>query len=594
MTNTKKTISLIFRGIACLAIASCSSSEAPQNEISADQVFLGGTVYTVNTEQPWAEAVAVKGGKIIFVGSTKDAEEFIGTATKRLDLSGKFMLPGFQDAHIHPMEGASLATFFGCRLEEISRNDKNPENWIPALRECAKQERPITAVMGGGHDLSDLLALDRMPKEILDEAIPDVPVVLMEKSSHSMWVNSKALELAGITRDTPNSQGGLILKDEKTGEPNGILTDSAGDEMTHKVLAQTPALQQARIEAIEISQDLMASVGITSATNARVYWERGNLEPWLRAEKEGILKQRNFMALWTYPHMEDEYQLEQLKSMKREEKKGSLLQLSQVKFYSDGTISNNSAAMLDPYTHLVYPEAQPLGLNYFTEERMQKYIIELEKTGFDIHVHALGDRAVQETLNAMEAAQKANPELVGLHRHQLTHLAMVASEDISRFGQLGIAANIQINFDDDGGLEVGESFDFAGNSESLITPIIEIDKAGGNVILSSDWDVSYMNPLVSVEIAIEMTQGQWTKEEATAFAIKAYTLNAAHAMHHDDMTGSIEVGKYADLVVLSKNVFETPTAKIREIPVLETYVGGQEIFSIDNLSSVLGRDLIIE
>ena len=581
------------------ALAACEAGEdASAIQPVADRILLNADVYTVNEAQPWAEAIAIRNEKIIFVGDTAGARAHQGPDTDVVDLGGRFVLPGFQDAHIHPLEGASLDTFFGCRLEELSRQVDNPESWLDYLRTCDDDERAIDWVLGGGHDLSQLVDIGRMPKEILDEAMPDVPVALMEKSSHSFWVNSIALERAGITKETPDPQGGIIVRDPVTGEPNGILTDSAGDEIAHFALQATPELQEARYRALLISQDMMTSVGITSATNARVYWDRGNAEPWLRAEKEGTLKTRSIMAIWAYPHMEDDAQLATIKTMYRDDHyqgdTPSLLRWSQVKFYSDGVVSNNSGAVLEPYTRFVYPSLakRPRGGNYFTEERLKRYITELERVGFDVHIHALADRAVQESLNAIAFAQSQNPNLIGLRRHQLTHISLIDEADIPRFAELGAIPNIQITYGDDGSEteeeeslpedeEVNEEdgwISIIANTKARFSPVINIHETGARVVISSDWDVSPMSPLVAVQTMIEQSEGRWRKDEALEFILKAHTLNAAYAMQHDDVTGSIEIGKFADLVVLDDNFFEIPTDRIRHTEIVTTYLSGEPMY----------------
>lgn len=561
----------------------------------ADLILRNGSIYTVNQAQPWAEAIAIKNGRISYVGDETGLEVFIGKKTEVVDLKGKFVLPGFQDAHVHPLEGVSLSTFLGCDLVALREKSPNPEDWIEDLKKCNDIDFPHDWILGGGHDIRNLLTLERPPREVLDEVFPDKPAALIEKSSHSTWVNSKALEMMGITRDTPDPIGGIIFKDPKTGEPNGILSDNASDQVIHFALKKTPKLQQARYEALLTSQDYLVEHGITSSTNARVYWDRGNHEPWLRAEKEGTLKNRSIMAIWAYPDKADDMQLPIIKSMYTNDK-NSLLRWSMVKFYSDGLVQNNSAAVHEKYNYFVNPEAQPYGLNYFDEKRLAKYITELEKTGFDVHIHAIGDRGVTESLNAIEAAQKNNPNLVSQRRHQITHVEVCRPADILRFGQLGVAANIQINFELSG--EVGVShlahrhidyenikaddpdlyFKILGDIEVVFSPVLEIAEAGGLMVLSSDWDVASINPLVSIKSMVLRNQEKKSKEELIAFAIKAYTLNAAYVMHHDDTTGSLEVGKWADIAVIDKNIFEVSVEEIDKAKVVWTLLGGEEMY----------------
>ena len=427
--------------------------------------------------------------------------------------------------------------------------------------------------------------LERLPKEILDEAFPNKPVAFMEKSSHSMWVNSKALELVGINKDTPHPQGGKIGKDALTGEPTGILYDSAGDELMHKALAKTEKLQAARYQAILRSQDLLAKHGITSAVNARVYWTRGNLEPWLKAQENNRLKARNIMSLWAYPHLEDSYQLKQLKAMYQNDP-DALLRVNKVKFYSDGVPELNSAAVLNPYGVLVHDQAEPLGGNYFTAERLAKYITALEPMGFGAIIHAIGDRGTREALNAIEAANKANPKLAGnKRRHYITHVHWVSEQDIPRFAKLNVPADTQMNYID---FEDYESGDYYGDDElnkqlfahnkSDTNALPELHQTGAKIVISSDWDVASIDPLFSIQNAIQEFKGAMPESDIIKLAVKAYTLNAAYALAQEEQTGSIEVGKYADLIVLDQNIFEIPAINIRDTKVMLTLLAGEEVY----------------
>jgi len=579
---------LISTAITFFTYAAASSSPGltvSKAKTTAELILTNATVYTVNNKQPSASAIAINNGKIIYVGSNDGAQNYIGTNTKIQNMHKKLILPGFQDAHIHPMEGASLASFLGCDLVDISAEDDNPEHWIAQIKPCANQPTPHNWVMGGGHDHHQLMDLKRLPKEILDDAFPNKPAAFMEKSSHSMWVNSKALEFVGITKDTPHPQGGKIGKDPITGEPTGILYDSAGDELMHKALAKTPILQAARYKAILLSQDLLAQHGITSAVNARVYWTRGNLEPWLKAKSENTLKARNIMSLWAYPHLDDDYQLAQLKSMYQNDR-DSLLRVTKIKFYSDGVPDLNSAAVLKPYGVLVHEQADPLGGNYFTGERMAKYITELEPMGFGAIIHAIGDRGTREALDAIESANKINTELTGnKRRHYVTHVHWASAQDIPRFAKLNIPADTQMNYID---YEDYDSGDFYGdealneklyaNNESETNALPEIYNTGGRIVISSDWDVASMDPLFSIQNALQEFRGAIQEDDIIKLAVKAYTLNAAYALDQDTTTGSIEVGKYADLIVLDKNIFEIPATTIRDSKVILTLLGGKEVY----------------
>ena len=369
-----------FKLLFLFVLAACSNQNSPP---FADLVLQNAVIYTVNEAMPWAEAIAIRAGRIVYVGTEEGVQPFIGKATKVEDMHGRFVLPGFEDSHCHPVEGMSLETFMGCDLIPLSDSGTNPETWIAEMRKCRTLQFPHDWILGGGHDLSDLLKLKRTPRALLDEIFPDKPAAFMEKCSHSIWVNSKALAMIGWDKNTPDPQGGIIFKDPKTGEPNGILSDDAGDEIMHLALKDSPRLQAAQYACLLRSQDYLVEHGITSATNARVYWDRGDLEPWLKAEKAGDLKTRSLMALWAYPHKDDVTQLAKLKSMYSDDK-NSLLRCSMIKFYSDGVVLNYSAAVTEPYHYLIYPDSKPMGLNYFTERHMATYITDLQRTGWRI------------------------------------------------------------------------------------------------------------------------------------------------------------------------------------------------------------------
>lgn len=551
---------------------------------SADLVLRNAAIYTVNTEQPWADAVAVRAGMITYVGDDAGVQEYVGARTKIVDLDGAMLLPGFIDAHSHPLEGATSSVFFSCGLEP----GRDPESWIDHVRQCAVDQTELDWVLGGGHSIRDLIDIGRMPKEILDEAVPDRPVALMEGSSHSYWVNSVALAEVGITAETPDPPGGVIVKHPRTGEPTGLLLDSAGDNTVHAALPKTPQIQALRAQSLDLAQQMLAENGITSVTVARVYWQRGNLDSWLDGEREDRLTSRTVLALWTYPDLDDATQLAALKDRYSNDPE-SLLRVSQIKFYSDGLTSNNTAAVLKPYTRLIHEHADPLGLNYFDEERLTRYITELERVGFDIHIHAIGDRGVRESLNAIQAAQAANPELAGQRRHQITHASMIHPDDLPRFAELGVVPNIQSNFRlRAAGRNTGRRRSVVEDSDSLRRPLGYVYDSGARLVLSSDWDVATMSPFRTIHNLANGRETYGGFESVTedtgamiALAIRAYTLGAAWVMQQDDRTGSIEVDKYADLVVTDRNLFETPASEIDGTQVLWTLLGGEEVYRAD-------------
>lgn len=529
-----------------------------------DKLLLNGKIYTVNEQQPWAEAVYIKNGKIEFVGSNTEAKTIAATDAEIINLKGAMVMPGIQDVHMHPLEAES--PFAGTCL--LSGEETNAENFIAVLRDCAPYQLASDWVLGSGHSIFTLLESNRLPVEILDQAIPDKPAVIMEETSHSIWVNSKALALAGIDSNTPNPNGGVIVKDSLTGKPTGILFDSAGDLIMDMAWLPTEAIKKLNYKGLLSALKKINSYGITSVAEARTYWKRGFQEAWQQAETEGQLTVRAVLNLWMYPNEDDDLQIKKLSQL-YSNNFDSLLKISQIKVYSDGILINTTAAMLKPYLITLGEIPSNNGLNYFTELRLIKYIKALEPIGFDFHIHAIGDRAVHESLNAIEQGN-------GKSRHRMTHLEIVNSADYKRFKQLNVTADMQVAGDFTQPSHWSENKDLIGNRADNLIPLKSLYEAGARITLSSDWDVSTLNPFVGMQNALTRAP-QNLPDLATV--IKAYTINPAYALRQENTTGSIEVDKFADIIVLNQNIFNVSIDKIKDTKVLKTYLNGNLVFS---------------
>ena len=533
---------------------------------SADVVMQNGTIYTVNPDQPWAEALAYTDGVLVYVGDDAGAAAFIEEGTERIDLEGRMVLPGFHDVHTHPLEAGNPAAGT-CILEP----GIDPERQIDVIIDCAPEQVGTDWVIGWGHFVDDLLDTRRPPVEILDDAVPDRPAIIMEFTSHSMWANSKALEAAGITRDTPDPVGGIIVKDPRTGEPNGLLIDNAGDIVYRLAFAPTDELLDLAYDGLLDMMEEMPSQGITSIADARVYWKLDHHEVWQRAADNDALNVRTVLGLWGYPEQDDS-QIERLKALYSNDPQ-SLLRINQIKIYADGIPTTTTAAMKAPYDYNYGWIPGNRGLNYFDETRMTRYITELEKTGFDFHIHAIGDRGIHEALNAIEAAADTNGLTVD-RRHRLTHLELLDEEDIARFAELDVIADFQLAGDWTDPHEYYENTEYVlGERARNPIPIASVWETGAIVTMSSDFDVSTMNPFVSIEHALTRNGEQLPDVGA---AIAAYTINGAYTLRQDDITGSLEVGKAADLIVIDQNLFEIASHDIDRTRVLLTLLSGVE------------------
>ncbi|KZN43822.1 amidohydrolase [Pseudoalteromonas luteoviolacea] len=528
----------------------------------ATQLFTNGNIYTVNKDKPWAQAVAIKGNKIVFVGSSEDAKQYVGDNTQVIDLAGKMMMPGFHDVHMHPLESGSNATQFTIP-EAASTN-----TYIALVEEAALQNPNAQWLIGYGHNIGTLLEMQDSPLDVLDEAVNDRPVIIMEQTSHSMWVNSKALELAGIHSDSLDPIGGVIGRDEQT-RLDGILYDNAGNQVMELAMRSlSNAQQNDYLGLVEYTMPALNKAGITSISDARTYWQRGHLETWQRVADEDKLTLRVHLGLWAYPQMNDASQIVKLKSL-YQALPDSLLKVNQVKFYVDGILVNTTAAMHEPY-HQNWLELEGnKGLNYFTQARLEQYIKALEPTGFDFNIHAIGDRGIHEALNAIENAS------TGKSRHRLTHLEVVDPADYARFGKLGVIADAQVAGDFTDPSHWPENIPLLGNPRSQdLVPIKNLVANNATLTLSSDWNVSPFNPFTGISNAIFRTPQAIT----LAQALEAYTLNSAYAMRQDHLVGSIEVGKLADLVVLDRNLFDSTITEIAETNVVMTLLDGEIIY----------------
>ena len=545
--------------LALLTIFGCKKIDPNQN----DWVFYNGRIYTVNTDQPWATAIYVEDGVIKYVGNDEEALAMASNDAEEVNLSGGFMMPGIHDVHTHPLEASSSNFNF-----TVDENITDPEDFFGEI-DAANAANPGTGwLLGWGHHLGVILSATRSPKEIIDDIVSDRPVAIMEQTSHSVWCNSKALEEMGINATTVNPPGGIIMRDG-SGEATGILIDNAGNELLNLALAPTPESTQKDYQGlIDVGLPELAKHGITSICDARTYWKRNHHEVWQRLANEGKLTARVNLGLWAYPSEEDVTQIAMLKSLYSFDE-NSYLKINQVKLYSDGIIHNTTAAMHDDYLVDYFSETTNNGLNYFSEARIADYIAQLEGTGFDFHIHALGNRGIHEGLNAIGASGTA------AGRHRLTHLEFVDPADYGRFAALNVTADAQVagDFTNPDHWHDNDYLIGAALSENII-PLKSLSAEGARITLSSDWDVSTINPFVGLQNAITRSPQEITLEEA----VRAYTIHAAYVMRQESTVGSIEVGKKADLILLDRDIFDIPAAQIGNTKVLETYLNGVQVY----------------
>lgn len=562
----------IFRylsaAVLALALVACGKQEAPPESPGAELVLTNGRVYTVDADRSWAEAVAISGERIVYVGSSAGANEFVGSNTTVVDLHGRMLMPAFQDSHIHPI-GAGIEAA-ACNLNGL--NDLAAYRSV--ISEYAAANPDVEWITGGGWAMSVFGPGGSPSRTIIDELVSDRPVFLSSQDGHSGWANTRALEIAGITRDTPNPADGIIDKDPVSGEPIGSLQEGAMSLVTAHI---PPTTFETRQKGLLYSQDLLHSYGITSIQDAIV--EREGLETYAALERAGQLQMRVVASLW-WDRQKKEEQIAGLVALRKEFDKGGLLRPTTVKIMEDGVMENYTAAMLEPY---LIPSGSK-GIPMVEPGLLRRVVTRLDAEGFQVHFHAIGDAAVRYSLDAVEEALLENGQLG--HRHHISHLQMIDPADIPRFKELEVVANFQPLWAYADAYVTELTIPFIGEARARwMYPIKSVLDTGATVAFGSDWSVSTANPMPQIETAVTRMSAEdesipvFIPEERISLdaALAAFTINAAFVNKHETDTGSVEVGKLADLIVLDKNLFDIAPADISETKVLLTLFGGQAV-----------------
>ena len=532
----------------------------------ADRVYINANVYTAYPAQPFAEAVAIKDKTIMFVGSNTNANDVIDDETEIINLKGAQLLPGFIDNHNHIFEAASEAGG-NCELSA----EATPSEQIPYLRYCLENSQPGKWVIGWGHTIELTLSEEELsPLEIIDSIFTDRPVIIMEQTSHSMWVNSVALSLVGINANTPDPQGGKIMKDPESGELMGILVDNAGDIVMAQAWNSLENKFSQSYEGVLNGLHEVAQNGITTVGDGRLYWKRGWYEVWKAVQADGELTARVSLRPWIYPHLKQSEQLKYLKSIQSSDKQ-QLLVVDQVKMYSDGIIVNGTAKTLSPYKFTYFPES-PYGIHYIPPDQMTDWLRSLDKIGYGAHIHAIGDGGVRGSLDAIEAARKSGSK----QHYTMTHVEMVHDTDIPRFKSLNVDADFQVGSDYIGNADHNWANFLIGKTRAHdLIPLRKIYDTGANVTLSSDWNVNPLSPLAGIANAVKLKEKGLPDVDV---AIDAYTINAAKSLGLESITGSIELGKSADLVILDREIIGKTPTEIKRAKVIQTILKGKNVF----------------
>jgi len=556
-----------------LCLAACTdNSETDEQAVAAvlpaDLVLFNGVIYTVDAERSVAQAAAVRDGVFTRVGSDTEIAELIGPETREIDLAGRWVLPGFHDAHVHPgMGGEAL---LGCDLAGLA----SAEAIVSKVTGCIGSSNEDW-LEGQAFDLS-LFGQDGPHKSLLDAIDTDRPIILWADDGHNAWANSRALERVGITADTPDPALGVIERDPD-GSPSGTLRETA-QELVRAVVPK-PDLE-ADVQALRAGIQHLNSVGVTSYIDAWV--GLSDYKAYQVLDRAGELTAHVVTSL-TFgsgfaEHSGDEF--EQVLAS-RNEYESDRLNHDSIKLFLDGVLEGETAALLEPYLGIHGNRGELI----LSPEELKSAVTRFDAMGLQVHMHAIGDRAVRSGLDAIEAARQQNG--VTDNRHHISHLQLVHVDDIERFATLDTTANFQADwaYPDDWILELNLPVLGEERVQGMY-PIGSVERAGGRIVGGSDWNVSSADPLEAIEIAVRRQDAftddglvlNESERVSLASMIDAYTINAAWLMHQEDQAGSIEVGKRADMVVLDRDLFEIPATEINEARVVMTLLDGKIIY----------------
>lgn len=572
---------LKFLTSLALIVSLCSTvgCRRQTTQTPADIVVKGGQIYTLDATKEWVEAVAITGGRYVYIGNDGGVDDFLGVETEVIDLAGKMAMPGINDAHVHPMDGA-IKDLFECNFTFTA----DPQEIADTVTRCVAQNPDAEWIRGGQWGSNFFVDHDiESPRQWLDRVSGDKAVVLSDDSVHNAWLNSRALDLMGIDRDTPNPPGVEIVRNDLSGELTGLILEGYGylrglgpilDSEEYKTAAQH----------VCATANKFGITGIKDASANAI-----QVGEFLKLDRRGEMTVHFASALETpYGARETGLDLEEL-IQQRDSLKSNNVDTGFVKIFTDGVpTAARTAAMLADYTTENDEVVATAGYMHIDEGQLTRDLIALDAEGFTVKIHTAGDRSVRVALNAIAAARAENGAS-GL-RHELAHAGYVNSTDITRFKTLDAVADLSPYLWYPSPI-IESVIDAVGRPRGAqYWPIKSLLASGAPVSTGSDWPAAAadMNPWGAIEAMITRQNpagdypGSLWPEEAINLqqALQIFTLQNARALKIDDKSGSVELGKLADLIVLNQNLFKVPTSQIGDTQVLRTLFAGKTVYLV--------------
>jgi predicted amidohydrolase YtcJ len=557
----------------------------------ADVIFDGGAIYTADpggrrlvrataADGSPASAVAVAKGAVVALSSQscESVAELEGPSTERIDVRGRALLPGFQDAHVHPAFAG--VTMVGCNLigaATLGEAAGRIEAYVAA--------HPDKEWISGSGWRMEWFPRGTPSRQLLDRLTGGRPAFLLNRDGHGGWASTRAIELAGFDARTSDPSDGRFER-----EPDGGLQGTAHEGAADLIGAFVPKPTfQERLAGLLLAQRHLHQRGITGWQDAIIGSYLGSEDPlpvYLAAARSGQLTARVQGALW-WDRSRGVDQIDEIRE-RREAGRAGRFRANTVKIMQDGVAENGTAGLLEPYLDSCGCRTSDRGLSHVDPQELREHVTSLDADGFQVHFHAIGDRAVRECLDAVAAARSANG--ANDHRHHIAHVQVVHPDDVPRFAELGVVANMQALWAAHEPQMDQLTIPFLGPQRSARQYVFgDLVRAGARLAAGSDWAVSSANPMRAIHVAVNRALAGATGPEAEPFlpgqaldlaeAMGAYTIGSAFVNHLDDVTGSVEPGKLADLIVLDRDPFAGPPTEIAHTNVLATYVQGEPVYT---------------